>query len=158
MESLDRKIKTREEIKDIVKELKEKGLTIVTTNGSFDILHIGHVYTFMEAAKEGDVFIACLNSDASVKEYKSKDRPINTQEHRARMLAALSCVDYVTIFDEIDPCEILDIIKPAVHVKSKTGYKGIEGPTVEKNGGKIVLIDDMPGISTTRILEILSKS
>ena len=150
------KIKSREELKDSLKELG--GKKIVTTNGSFDIIHIGHVKSLVEAKKLGDVLIVGLNSDSSIKKYKSPDRPIIGQEDRAEMLAALECVDYVTIFDETDPIELLKIIKPDFHVKSKSGFKGLERDVVEENGGKIILLDDVEGKSTTGILERLKKS
>ncbi|GAG14983.1 unnamed protein product, partial [marine sediment metagenome] len=97
------KIKTFEEIKEIAPKLKSEGKKIVTTNGSFDLLHIGHVKSLQKAKEYGDILIVGLNSDSSIKQYKSKDRPIVGQKERAEMLAALECVDYVVIFDETDP-------------------------------------------------------
>lgn len=151
------KIKAREELQQIVEKLKKQGKTIVTTNGSFDLLHMGHVETFVEAKKQGDVLIVGVNSDASVKRYKSPDRPMVPEEDRAGMIASLICVDYVTIFDEDDPRALLSALKPHVHVKSKSGYKGIEEETVVKHGGKIVLLDDVPGKSTTQLIEKILK-
>ena len=148
----EEKVKNIGEIKLIAAELKGKK-KIVTTNGSFDILHMGHVKTFYDAKEYGDVLIVGLNSDSSIKAYKSPNRPINNQKDRALMLAALEMVDYVVIFDELDPCAFLDVVKPDVHVKSKSGYKGIEKDTVEKNGGKVILLDDEPGYSTTDLIK-----
>ena len=155
---MKQKIKTREELKEIVESFKKKGKKIVTTNGSFDILHLGHVKSFQEAKKYGDILILGLNSDSSIKQYKSPDRPINPQQDRAEMLAALECVDYVTIFDETDPRALLEVIKPNVHVKSKSGFTGIEKETVEKNGGEIVLIEDTIGKSTTNLIDKILKA
>jgi len=152
---MDSKIKTREEIKGIVENLKEEGKKIVTSNGSFDLIHIGHIKSLQQAKKQGDILIVGLNSDSSIKQYKSPNRPINSQQDRAEMLAALECIDYVTVFDELDPRELLKVIKPHFHVKSKSGFKGIEKETVEENGGKIILLEDIPGKSTTNLIEKL---
>lgn len=143
------KIKTREELISILKKLEEK--VVVTTNGVFDILHRGHVETFFYAKNLGDVLIACVNSDSSTRSYKP-NRPINNQNDRAFVLSSLECIDYVTIFNEPDPRKILNAIKPYFHVKSKSGYRGLEKDTVERHGGKIILIDDLEGYSTTEIL------
>tara|TARA_Y100000034_G_C6707529_1_gene312373 strand:- start:187 stop:681 length:495 start_codon:yes stop_codon:yes gene_type:complete len=147
------KIKTRDEIKEIVEDLKQQGKKIVTTNGAFDILHTGHIKSFEEARKHGDLLIVGLNSDSSVKKYKSPDRPFNDQRERAGMLAALEHVDYVTIFDETDPREILKVIKPHIHAKSKSGFKGIEKDVVEENGGEVILLEDVSGKSTTNLIK-----
>ena len=94
------KIKTREEIIQIVEQLRKEGKKIATINGSFDLLHAGHLDILEEAAKQGDILIVGLNSDKSVKSYKGENRPIISEEHRARMLANLHLVDYITLFDE----------------------------------------------------------
>ena len=157
---LSMKIQSQESIQKIIIDLREKNpnIVIVTTNGSFDILHIGHLKSLQQAKSEGNVLIVLLNSDSSIKEYKSPDRPINKQEDRAEMLAALECVDYIVIFDETTPNKILDLVKPNVHVKSKSGYLAKEKDILDKHNIKLVLLDDLPGISTTKILEKLSKN
>lgn len=149
------KIKTVKEIQEIVETLRRKNpnITIVTTNGAFDILHAGHAKSFVEAKSHGDVLIVGVNSDASIKRYKSPHRPIIPEQDRAEMIAALQVVDYVVIFDEDDPRNLLDVIKPNKHIKSKAGFTGIEKETVEKHGGKIILIEDIPGISTSQIIK-----
>ena len=148
-------IVTRQELTKIVADLKAKGKKIVTTNGSFDVLHIGHVKSLEKARSFGDVLIVGLNSDSSVKKYKSDKRPIIGEQDRSAMLAALECVDYVTIFSETDPCVLLDIIKPNVHVKSGDydAEKMIETPTVRKNGGEVRITPFVQGISTTEIIK-----
>ncbi|MAG52581.1 MAG: D-glycero-beta-D-manno-heptose 1-phosphate adenylyltransferase [Nanoarchaeota archaeon] len=149
-------IQTKESMKSILKILRKEApiIKVVTTNGAFDILHSGHVFSLKKAKSYGDILIVCLNSDSSIKKYKSLNRPIIPQKDRAELLVALEIVDYVVIFNETDPREILKIIKPNFHVKSKSGFKGIEKDVVEKNGGKIVLIDDTKeGYSTTKIIE-----
>jgi rfaE bifunctional protein nucleotidyltransferase chain/domain len=150
---IEEKIKTREEMKRICNDLKKENKKIVTTNGAFDMIHIGHVRSLRKAKSLGDVLIVGLNSDSSIKKYKSPDRPIISQDDRAEMLASLDCVDYVVIFEELDSREFLKSIKPDIHVKSKKGYTGIEKDAIESNGGKIILVDDSPGISTTSLIE-----
>lgn len=153
------KIKNKIEIQKIVTDLRTKNpsIKIVSTNGAFDIIHRGHVSCLESAKKLGDYLIVGLNSDKSIKRYKSKDRPIIPQEDRAIILAGLSMVDFVVIFEEDDPRDLLKNIKPNIHVKSRSGYKGIEKEVVEENGGKIVLIDDIDGISTTQIIDKIKK-
>ncbi|HTY44329.1 MAG TPA: adenylyltransferase/cytidyltransferase family protein [Patescibacteria group bacterium] len=157
------KIKTCEEIKKIVETLRQENpsVKIVTTNGAFDIMHIGHVRSLSNAKSFGDILIVGLNSDSSVKAYKSPLRPIIPQRERAEMLASIGFIDYIVIFDEPDPRELLNVIKPNFHVKYRTGYKGIEKDVVERNGGKIIITDDSYGFSTTdifnKIKEIIEK-
>jgi len=149
---INKKIVSFLDIEKISSELKKQGKVIVTTNGAFDILHYGHVMSLEKAKSYGDILIIGLNSDSSIKQYKSLDRPIISQEYRAKMLASLEIVDYVVIFDETNPIKFLSYVKPNFHVKSKLGFKGIEKDIVEKNNGKIILIDDIPGISTSEII------
>lgn len=153
------KILTKAQMKRAVETMRDFNprIKIVTTNGAFDLMHAGHLHSLEQARKQGDVLIVCLNSDASIKRYKSVDRPIICEKERARLLEALSVVNYIVIFGEDDPREILSVIKPDVHVKSKSGYKGIEREVVESNGGKIVLLDDVPGLSTTDIVTKIKR-
>ena len=156
------KIVSREVLAKIVQDLKERGAVIVTTNGSFDLLHIGHVTMLQEAKSLGDVLIVGVNSDTSVKRYKGKYRPICLQEQRAEMLAALACTDYITIFDELTPLELLEMIQPNIHVNSpEHGYECIEREVVERYGGRIYLSRLVAGMSTSqlisRIIEVSSQ-
>lgn len=154
------KIKTLEELKEIVKELKNKNKLIVTTNGVFDILHLGHIKYLQEAKKLGDILIIAINSDNSVKQIKGPERPINSQQSRAEVLTALSFVDYIVIFNETDPVNILSEIKPDIHVKGGD-YKInqiIEKEVVEKNNGKIILIPEIKGYSTTDLINKIIKN
>lgn len=148
------KIIPLDEIEEKVKNIRKSnpGIKIATTNGAFDILHIGHVKSLEKAKSFGDLLIVGLNSDSSIKGYKSPLRPIIPQKERAEMLASLEVVDYVVIFDELTPINFLSKVKPNIHVKSKSGFKGIETEIVEKNGGKIILVEDIPCISTTEII------
>jgi len=130
---------------------------VVTTNGVFDILHEGHLHILREARKLGDKLIVLINSDESVRKLKGECRPINNQKFRCDMLRELRCVDTVYIFDEPDPCKFIESIKPDIHVKSKSGYKGLEKETLAKYGGKLVLLDDVPSLSTTNIIDRCMK-
>ena len=147
--------------------LKEKSITIqnsgkkiVFTNGCFDILHSGHIHTLSEAKKNGDILIVAVNSDSSVRELKGKNRPINNQNDRALIIACLSFVDYVIIFDEETPEKIICELLPDVLIKGKD-YEGkmIAGENCLKANGKIIkLIDLIENTSTTNIInKILNR-
>lgn len=149
------KIKSIEKLKRIIENLKKQNKIIVTTNGVFDILHLGHIKYLQEAKKLGDVLIVAINSDSSVKQIKGPERPINNQEARAETLSALECIDYIVIFNETDPIKILSEIKPNIHIKGGD-YKInqiAEKDIVEKNNGKIVLIPEIKGYSTTDLID-----
>jgi rfaE bifunctional protein nucleotidyltransferase chain/domain len=156
---MNKKIKTREEIAEIADRLRKDAKKVVTCNGSFDIMHIGHIKFLQEAREQGDALIVGLNSDASVKRYKSSDRPINPQECRAEFLAALECVDYVTLFDETDPIALLSVIKPDVHVNGiEYGEDCIEAETVRQNGGRLHLVPLFKDYSTTNMIKKIIKA
>jgi D-beta-D-heptose 7-phosphate kinase/D-beta-D-heptose 1-phosphate adenosyltransferase len=121
----DSRLKTREQIKALAASLKERGKHIVFTNGCFDLLHVGHVRYLEEAKSFGDVLILGLNSDASVKRLKGKNRPINSETDRAYVLAALESVDYVVIFDEDTPYDLIKAVQPDTLVKGGD-YEGKE--------------------------------
>ena len=134
---------------------KEAGETVVFTNGCFDILHIGHIQTLTRAKAEGTKLVVGVNSDASVSRLKGPTRPVNPQSDRAGLLAALRCVDAVIVFPEDTPVPVLEQLKPHVHVKGGD-YRVEDLPeaqTVKKNGGRIVIIDLVPGRSTTSLIE-----
>jgi D-beta-D-heptose 7-phosphate kinase/D-beta-D-heptose 1-phosphate adenosyltransferase len=138
--------------------LRAKGKRIVTINGAFDILHNGHVHILNEAKQRGDVLIVALNSDESVRSYKGPQRPVVSERHRAEMLLALRVVDYVHIFDEPNPIELLKEINPDVHVNgSEYGEDCVESQTVQRGGGKIHLVDRIPSLSTSRIIDTLQS-
>ena len=148
----------KEELNKLLSELKDK--KIVFTNGCFDILHIGHAKYLKESKKFGDILIVGLNSDASVKRLKGKNRPLNNETDRAMLLDELKSVDYVIIFEEDSPVELLNIIKPDVYTKG-ADYKMEtlpEAPTVVKNGGRVEFIKFVEGKSTTNVIKnILSN-
>ncbi len=155
------KIKSRKEIASISLRLKKEGKIVVTTNGSFDIFHSGHVFLLEEAKKQGDILIVGVNSDSSVRAYKGAGRPIIPEKERALLVAAIHCVDFVCIFEEPTCLNWLAEVKPNVHVKddSWANKKGelIESKTVQQNNGKIVLIKRKQGFSTTNIIEKILK-
>ena len=157
---LNSKIKTLKELVKIVKTLKKQNKKIVTTNGVFDILHFGHVKYLEEAKKLGDVLIVGVNTDKSVKQNKGDKRPINDEKSRLAVLAALESTDYVFLFDEKDPSNCLNKIKPSIHVKAGD-YKLsqiMEKDVVEQNGGKVVISKIEKNYSTTNIInKILSN-
>lgn len=129
---------------------------IVTTNGCFDILHVGHVRILKQSKALGDILLVGINSDDSVKRLnKGPERPINKQDDRAELILSLECVDYVTIFDEDTPIEFLSLVKPDIHVKG-SDYKPEdleETPVVEANGGRVHILSLVPGHSTTNLVE-----
>jgi len=156
------KIKNQKEIIEIARRLKRGKKKIVTYNGSFDILHLGHVKSLEEAKGQGDVLIVPINSDRSVRAYKGPNHPIIPQNERAQMLSALACVDYVVVFDEINPKEILGKIKPDIHCHGADwGKDCVERSVVEENGGRIYILKKVPGLSTSglvkKILDVYSR-
>ncbi len=155
MEVLRKKIKSLKEIMAIARRAKGRGLKIVTTNGCFDLLHIGHVRNLEKARPLGDLLIVGVNSDASVRKNKGPGRPIVPAKERAEILGALVVVDYVFIFGEKTPISWLRKLKPDIHVKGRdrTPEEIIEKKTVEENGGRVVLVPYIKGKSTTEILK-----
>ena len=148
------KIKNLGELVEIVGVLKKKGKKIVFTNGCFDLLHIGHVRCFQDSKKLGDVLIVAINSDRSVKSIKSPTRPIIPQDERAEIMSALKSVDYVIIFDQHDPLQIITSIRPDVLVKGGDwDLDTIVGrDVVVSYGGKVFVLPLVPGVSTTQII------
>lgn len=146
---------TRSEAATLVASLRQDGRKVVFTNGVFDLLHPGHIRYLQQARALGDVLIVGVNSDASVRRNKGEGRPINTEDERAEILAALECVDAVVIFDEDTPAEIIRAIQPDILVKgadwAETAIVGRD--TVEARGGQVVRLPMEQGFSTTAIIE-----
>lgn len=143
------------EIEKICNSLREQNKKIVFTNGCFDILHRGHIEYLTKAKEFGDVLIVGLNSDTSVQRLKGKDRPINPESDRARILDALKPVDYVVIFEEDTPLRLIQMVKPDVLVKGGD-YKVEEivgSEFVMSYGGKVEIIPFVEGKSTTKIIQ-----
>jgi len=150
------KFKTLEELRDISSKLKEEGKILVTTNGSFDILHSAHLNILEKAKGEGDVLIVLLNSDNSVRRDKGEKRPIILEDERATMLSALAAVDHIVIFDEDKPLRILEEIKPHKHVKGGSFVEERireEKELLESWGGEFKNFELEEGFSTTNIVD-----
>ncbi len=154
-EFIKSKIIAKEALRPLLKVLKFKSKRIVFSNGCFDILHRGHVEYLAKAASLGDTLVIGLNTDSSVKRLKGNNRPVQDQESRALVMASLRFVDYVVLFDEDTPYNLIDFIKPDILVKG-SDYKEDEivgADVVKKNGGKVMTIDLVEGYSTTSIIE-----
>lgn len=141
-------------IEQRVKSIKDEGKTVATLNGSFDLLHAGHLQMLYEASLQADVLIVLLNTDLSIQKYKSKKRPIVPLSERARMVAALEFADYVTCFDETDPRAVLEKIQPSVHVNGpEYGEDCIEAEVVKRHGGRIHIVSLVAGLSTSNLIK-----
>lgn len=151
------KIVSIDEAASLAEAYRGAGKKIVFTNGCFDLLHVGHLTCLQEAAALGGVLIVAVNSDASVAELKGPDRPIIPDRDRATLLAALSCVDHVLIFDDPVPHVLLRQIRPDVLVKGGTTIEVVGSEVVERYGGHVRLTARKDGISTSRIVERLSS-
>ena len=132
----------REDLRALIDKIHNTGKTVVTTNGCFDILHVGHVRYLEKTKTFGDYLIVLLNSDKSVKSIKGPSRPINNEMDRAEILSALKCVDYVVLFDEDSPRNLLDEMKPDVYTK----------------GADYTIIDFVAGKSTTKTIEKMKEA
>lgn len=149
------KIKSLEVLSPLIAVEKSKGKRIVFTNGCFDLLHAGHVKYLQKARNLGDLLVLGLNSDASVRRLKGPKRPLIDQDERAHLLAALDCVDYVIVFEQDTPLELITALKP--HILAKGGDYSLDGVVgrdiVESYGGRVELITFVDGKSTTNIIE-----
>ena len=153
------KLKSWEEVFKIVQDLKTSGKKIVFTNGCFDIIHAGHIKYLYEASELGDILIIGLNSDASAKRLKGKNRPINSELDRATVLSSLTVIDYIIIFQEDTPYKLIKHIKPDILVKGGD-WKPEEivgSDIVMKNGGIVKSLIFKEGFSTTDLIEKIKK-
>lgn len=156
---MNKKILNIEELKEvlnIIRNKKNENKRIVFTNGCFDILHRGHVEYLQKARELGDLLILGLNSDLSVKKLKGENRPINNEEDRAIVLSALECVDFVIIFDEDTPFELIKIVNPDILVKG--GDYKIENVVGREFAKETILIDFVDGYSTTKTIKDINKN
>lgn len=149
----------RHNIKELCEQLKSDGKSIVFTNGCFDILHSGHVFYLQKAKQQGDILILGLNSDASVRRLKGEKRPINNEKDRAIVISELKSIDYVVIFEEDTPLEIISLIVPDILVKGGDYKKEdvVGKDIVENNGGEVVIIPFVDGKSTTNIINKINE-
>lgn len=153
------KLKTWTEIAIIVKDLKTTGKKIIFTNGCFDIIHAGHVEYLQEAAELGDVLIIGLNSDNSIKQLKGKNRPINSQIDRAKVLSGLETVSYIVVFNDDTPYMLIDHIKPDVLVKGGDWQPEeiVGADIVMANGGSVRSLSYKEGYSTSSIINKMKE-
>jgi D-beta-D-heptose 7-phosphate kinase/D-beta-D-heptose 1-phosphate adenosyltransferase len=137
-----------------------KGQTVAFTNGVFDILHEGHIFSLSQAASEADYLVVAINSDASVKRLKGPERPINKETSRALLMASLIMVDAVVIFGEDTPIDVISAIMPDVLVKGGdySVDKIVGAKEVMANGGRVVINHLVEGLSTTQIIESIRKN
>jgi bifunctional protein hldE len=150
----------RDEIKNLVDKIHADGKTVVCTNGCFDILHVGHVRYLQKTKSFADYSIVLLNSDKSVRSIKGPTRPINSENDRAEILSALSCVDYVVLFDEDSPRNLLDEIKPDVYTKGAdyTLETLPEADIMKKNNTRVEFITFVEGKSTTSTINKMKNN
>lgn len=147
------KVLELDELLEALRLPRQNGLRVVFTNGCFDLLHVGHLRTLQWARRQGDLLVVGLNSDASVRQLKGEGRPLTTELERAELLAGFSCVDYVVIFPESTPLDLLARVRPDVHVKGGD-YRLEDLPEtalVRGYGGEVLLTPLIEGRSTTSL-------
>ena len=158
-QDLQKKILPLSDLQKKIEEWKSEGKTIAFTNGCFDILHAGHIASLLQASKEGDKLVVALNADSSVRGLKGDSRPVNKEDARAVVMAAMGMVDAVTVFSEPTPKELILAIKPDVLVKGGD-YKVEEiagAKEVIEWGGRVVINPIVEGFSTTSIIEKMKQ-
>ena len=153
------KILSLEQMLEERERSRARGARLVFTNGVFDLLHVGHVRYLAQARALGDALVVAINSDRSVRELKGPDRPVFDEAERAEILAALRCVDYVMVFDDVSPRSLISRLLPDVLVKGGDyGIDEIHGrEEVEAAGGKVIPLPFVPGASTSSLLERMKR-
>jgi len=144
---------------EVCAEARRDGSRVVFTNGCFDLLHPGHVSCLSQAKAHGDILVVGLNSDGSVRRLKGPGRPYMTQKDRALLLCSLASVDYVCVFEEDTPQRLIEMLGPDVLVKGRD-YEGKEvvgAEEVRRRGGSVVLVEVLPGYSTTALAERIAS-
>ncbi len=154
------KILTRGVLQKKLEELRKQGKKIAFTNGCFDILHVGHVRYLREAKKTADVLVLALNSDSSVRSIKGEKRPLVSEQERAEVLAALEFIDFVTIFPELTPLELINYLKPDILIKGGDWpeEKVVGREEVKQWGGRVSIIPEVKGKSTTNVVDKIIKT
>ena len=149
------KLKSLGEIKAISAQARKQGQTVVFTNGCFDLLHRGHVHVLRQAKAAGNLLIVGINSDESVKRIKGPNRPVLPESDRAELISAMEMVDYVLLFDEPDPYEVISVLRPNVLVKGGdwNSDKIVGADIVEEDGGRVAIVPYLQGFSTSEIIE-----
>ena len=156
---MQEKIKRKEDLQRIIEDLKAKGKRIVFTNGCFDLLHLGHIRYLEKAKSLGDILVVGVNSDRSVQSLKGPERPILPDGERAEILSGLECVDYITLFDELTPLELISSLQPHILVKGGDWAKEttVGREVVERSGGEVVILPFKEGSSTSNLIETILK-
>ncbi len=152
------KIYDRGKLAEELNRRQHGGDKVIFTNGCFDLLHMGHVRYLQQARRLGNCLVVAVNSDESVRRLKGSSRPVIGQDERAEMLASLECVDYVTIFEEDTPAELLELLRPDVLVKGGTTDVVVAREIVEGYGGEVLTLEKVEGLSTTGIIERILNS
>lgn len=148
-----------ENISHLISDLKLRKSDVIFTNGCFDIIHPGHIHILKEAKSYGDILIVGLNSNRSVKRLKGKSRPINSESDRVKILCSIKFVDYVVVFDEDTPLELIKLIKPDSLIKGGDYDKSdiIGADIVEKKGGRVIIVELLDNYSTSSIIDSFEK-
>jgi rfaE bifunctional protein nucleotidyltransferase chain/domain len=161
MSQARQRVVTLEELMALLPGWRATGMRVVLTNGTFDILHVGHV-RYLEAARAmGDILLVGINSDASARGYKGPGRPVTPQDERAEIVAALRCVDFATIFDEPTAVGLVETLHPDIYVKGGDydGSKPLpEAEAVRSYGGEVRIVPFVPGHSASEILENVKRN
>lgn len=154
------KLKRLDELIKVVEGLKKKGKKIVFTNGCFDLLHLGHIRYLREAKRLGDILIVGLNSDNSVRSLKGRERPLVKEKDRTEILSALEVVDYIVVFNELTPKNLIDRVTPHILVKGGDWKKEevVGRDTVEAHGGEVVIISEVKGYSTSALINKIQRA
>jgi D-beta-D-heptose 7-phosphate kinase/D-beta-D-heptose 1-phosphate adenosyltransferase len=149
------KVLDRNTLKEKVDSLRKAGERVVFANGCFDLIHIGHIRLLQQAREQGDCLVVAVNSDSSVRQIKESGRPVVPEGQRAEVVAALDCVDWVTIFAEPDPLVLIRLLKPDVLVKGTDWSEEeiVGAPDVIEAGGQVLRIQLEPGISTSALIK-----
>lgn len=154
------KVLSKDDLIALKKDWKDKGRSVVFTNGCFDIIHPGHLTYLTEAASYGDVLVVGLNTDRSVKALKGENRPVNDEFSRAQLLASMFFIDAVVLFDEDTPAALIDLVEPDVLVKG--GDYSIDtivgAKEVMEKGGEVKVLGFLPGYSSTAIIDKIKNS
>jgi rfaE bifunctional protein nucleotidyltransferase chain/domain len=142
-----------------VTKQRREGHVLVFSNGTFDLLHVGHVRSLEDAKSKGSLLVVGVNSDRSVRAYKGANRPVVPEDERAELLAALECVDFVTIFDEATPEKLLRLLRPEVHAKGRDYTEATlpEAELVRSLGGRIEIVGDPKDHSASDLLKRIAK-
>ncbi len=150
-------IKNRDELARKIEELKKQGKRVVLTNGGFNLLHVGHIRSLIDAKKHGDILVVAVNSDTSLTKLKGDDYPIIPEGERIEVLAALECIDFLTIFPESTVDNLLLKLKPHVHAKGTDYSKEttLERETVLSYGGETAIVGDPKDHSSSNIIELI---